>query len=183
MNHGGSRIIKTDRLCLRPFSLEDKGMVYENYGCDEKIRKYISWIPCDTLEKTEEFIRFNIREYESNPKHYSWAIVFEGSVIGSVGIFNVSDDNDSGEIGYSLGSKWWSNGFMTEVCRAVIDYAFRVVGFNRVYATCHVDNAGSSRVLEKVGMSFEGVIRDGQKNLDGSFSNLRMYSVLRNEID
>ena len=52
---------------------------------------------------------------------------------------------------------------------------------HRIYASCHEENIGSKRVMQKAGMTYEGKLRDGQKNLDGSYSNLDLYSILENE--
>ena len=176
----GTKTIKTERLKLRKFEEKDVKEVYENYGSDEKITRYISWIACDSIEKCEKFIEFNKINYENNPQFYSWAITFNDTIIGSIAIFNV-EDNHSGELGYSIGSKWWSRGFMTEACDAILDYAFNQAEFHRIYATCHEDNLASKRVLEKLKMTYEGKLRDGQKNLDGSYSNLDLYSILEVE--
>ena len=100
---------------------------------------------------------------------------------GSVAIFKVNDDNDSGELGYSLGSKWWGNGYMTEAVSAVIDYAFNKVGFNRIYASCHEENIASKKVMEKLSMTYEGLLRDGQRNLDNTYSNLSLYTILKRD--
>lgn len=183
INHKGTLTLKTDRLALRPFKTSDVEEVYNNYGSDINITKYISWIPCDTIEKCENFIKFNLKEYESNPKFYSWAITMDDVIIGSIGIFNVNDNNNSGELGYSLGSKWWGNGFITEACDAVIGYAFNEIGFNRIYASCHEENIGSKKVMEKVSMTYEGLLRDGQRNLDGTYSNLLLYAILKRDCE
>ena len=181
INHKGTLTLKTDRLVLRPFKSSDVEEVYNNYGSDINITRYISWIPCDTIEKCENFIKFNLKEYESNPKFYSWAITMDDVIIGSVAIFNVNDDNDSGELGYSLGSRWWGNGYMTEAVNAVIDYAFNEVGFNRIYASCHEENIASKKVMEKLSMKYEGLLRDGQRNLDNTYSNLLLYAILKKD--
>ncbi|MBE6494069.1 MAG: GNAT family N-acetyltransferase [Methanosphaera stadtmanae] len=181
MNHRGTLIIQTDRLVLRPFKMDDIMDVYKNYGSDTNITQYISWIPCDTMEKCENFIKFNLKEYESNPKFYSWVITLDDIITGSIAIFNVNDDNDSGELGYSLGSKWWNNGYITEAGNAVIDYAFNMIDFNRIYASCHEENIGSKKVMEKLSMTYEGLLRDGQRNLDNTYSNLLLYAILKKD--
>ncbi|MBE6487883.1 MAG: GNAT family N-acetyltransferase [Methanosphaera stadtmanae] len=181
MNHKGTSIIKTERLILRPFKMSDVCDVYDNYGSDVNVARYISWIPCDTIEKCENFIKFNLKEYKTNPKFYSWVITLDDNIIGSVAIFNVDDDNDSGELGYSLGSKWWSNGYMTEATNAVLNYSFNEIGFNRIYASCHEENIASKKVMEKLSMTYEGLLRDGQRNLDNTYSNLLLYAILKRD--
>ena len=60
INHKGTLTLKTERLVLRPFKTSDVEEVYNNYGSDINITKYISWIPCDTIEKCENFIKYNL---------------------------------------------------------------------------------------------------------------------------
>ncbi len=102
-------------------------------------------------------------------------------IIGSIGLFDIDHDSDSCEIGYSLGSRWWGKGYATEAVEAVLDYAFRELYAHRVQATYHPYNIGSKRVLEKCGMKYEGVMRDAQRNPDGSFSNLIICARLSSD--
>ena len=178
MRHKGTTNIQTERLLLRKFKLDDAEDIFENYGSDSKVHKFISWIPCDTEEKVQQFLNMHLEKYANDMEFYAWAIVLNSEVIGSIGLYNVDNDNESVEIGYSLGSKWWGQGLTTEAANAVVNYAFNI-GFHRVYATFHEDNTGSKRVLEKIGMKYEGKLIDGQKNRDNTFSNLDMYSIIR----
>ncbi|HCK87311.1 MAG TPA: N-acetyltransferase, partial [Erysipelotrichaceae bacterium] len=66
----------------------------------------------------------------------------------------------------------------TEAVSAVINYAFEKIEVHRIYATHHIENTASGRVMEKSGMSFEGIMKDAQKNRDGSFSDLKLYAVI-----
>jgi ribosomal-protein-alanine N-acetyltransferase len=93
-------------------------------------------------------------------------------VVGSIGLFDIDHGSDSCEIGYSLGSRWWGKGYATEAVMAVLDFAFGTMCAHRVQATYHPDNIASKKVLEKCGMKYEGIMRDAQKNPDGSFSDL-----------
>ena len=177
MQHKGTTTIQTERLLLRQFRLDDAEDIYQNYGSDSKVHKFISWITCDTREKVQQFLNMHLKKYDDDLEFYGWAIVLNSEVIGSIGLYNVNNDNQSTEIGYSLGSKWWGQGLVTEAAHAVVDYAFDI-GFHRVFATCHEDNIGSKRVLEKIGMNYEGKLIDGQKNRDNTFSNLDMYAIV-----
>ncbi|MDO4620361.1 MAG: GNAT family N-acetyltransferase, partial [Lachnospiraceae bacterium] len=100
---------------------------------------------------------------------------------GSIGLFNVDEDADQVELGYSIGSKWWRHGYATEAAKAVIHYAFDSVEFHRIYASHHIENTASGRVLEKIGMQYEGTLRDGQKNADGTYADLKLYSIIQKD--
>lgn len=181
MNHTGTIEINTERLTLRKFTLADVEAVHRNYGSDPLVNRYISFAPCAELESARGFIGMHLEQYESNPAFYGWAIEVDGEVIGSIGLFNVDDDADQAELGYSIGSKWWGRGYATEAAQAVIDYAFDSVGFHRVYASHHIDNIASGKVLEKVGMHYEGCMRDAQKNTNGTYSDLKLYAILKQD--
>ena len=66
---------------------------------------------------------------------------------------------------------------MSEACQRVIDHGFEQLGLHRIEATCLPRNAGSSRVMEKAGMTFEGVLRDYVQK-EGQFEDLAMYSII-----
>jgi RimJ/RimL family protein N-acetyltransferase len=63
------------------------------------------------------------------------------------------------ELGYVLARDWWGRGFMTEAARAAVEWALGQPGIVRVWAVTDVDNHGSARVLEKIGMQREGLLR------------------------
>lgn len=183
MNHLGTQKIQTKRLCLRRFEPEDAPAVYAHYGSDPRVNRYISWAPARTPAGADTFVKTHLACYDADPAFYGWAIALAGEVIGSIGLFNVNDAAQSAELGYSIGSAWWGKGLTTEAASAVLTYAFDDVGFRRIFATHHVDNRASGRVLQKIGMCREGVIKDGQRNTDGSLSDLILYEALNAEKD
>ncbi|MDO4621690.1 MAG: GNAT family protein [Eubacteriales bacterium] len=181
MNHTGTVEIKTEHLLLRRFAMTDVQSVYLNYGCDPLVNRYISFAPCAEMESAREFIRMHTEQYDRDPSFYGWAVTLNGEVIGSIGLFDIDEGAEQAELGYSIGSKWWGNGYATEASKAVIDHAFSEVGLHRIFASHHIDNTASGRVLEKAGMLYEGTMRDGQKNADGSFSDLKLYAILESD--
>ncbi len=195
MNHTGTVEIKTARLLLRQFTMEDVETAYQNYGSDPLVNQYISFAPCASLESTKGFLEMHVGQYENNPQFYGWAICLNGdtevptstnagspdTVIGSIGLFDVDEELGQAELGYSIGSKWWGKGYATEAAKAVIDHAFQAVGLHRICASHHVDNVASGNVLQKIGMTYEGTIRDGQRNKDGTFSDLKLYGILETD--
>ncbi len=178
MHAVGTQEINTARLKLRPFTMADAPAAYKNYGSDPAVSRYVSFVPCGSMEATEGFLAMHVEQYASDPSFYGWAVTLEGEVIGSIGLFNVDADAEQCELGYSIGSRWWNRGYVTEAAQAVLRYAFDRIGAHRVYASHHSDNTASGRVLTKIGMTYEGTLRDGQKNADGTFSDLKLYARL-----
>lgn len=176
-NLGTERII-TNRLELRRFEETDVEAVYKNYGSDPKVNEYISFAPCAEMDSCRQFIEMHLIQYESDLSFYGWAITLDNQVIGSIGLFDVDENTEQCELGYSVGSRWWGNGYATEAASAVLDFAFNKVGIHRIYASHHIDNTASGKVLTKIGMQYEGTMRDGQRNFDGSFSDLKLYAKL-----
>ncbi len=113
---------------------------------------------------------------------YTRAIVADGKVVGSIGIF-VKDDvyEKSGELGYWLSEAYWRQGITSRAARQVCEAAFRLFPIERIFAEPFSYNAGSRGVLEKAGFTYEGTMRKGvYKN--GKVFDYCMYSLLREEM-
>ncbi len=181
MNHKGTVTIETERLTLRKFREGDVSQVYNNYGRDTKVQKHIKWVPCATLESTNEFIKMHLENYDSKSDFYAWGIEQDGEIIGSIGAFDIDDYIESCEIGYSLGYKYWGQGLITEAVKAVVEYLLTDVGFNRIHASCHKDNVGSEKVMNKIGMHYEGKLREATKGQDNKLADLLLYAILKSD--
>ncbi len=84
------------------------------------------------------------------------------------------------EMGYWIGKPYWQQGYCTEAARAMLGYAFETLGLNRVQAHHLTRNPASGRVMQKIGMTFEGVLRQAIYRWD-RFDDLAVYSILRSE--
>jgi ribosomal-protein-alanine N-acetyltransferase len=84
------------------------------------------------------------------------------------------------EIGYALSRRYWGEGYMSEAVNAVIEFGFREMLLNRIMARCEVNNIASARVMEKVGMQLEGILRQ-HLFVKGRYWDLKIYSILREE--
>jgi RimJ/RimL family protein N-acetyltransferase len=107
------------------------------------------------------------------------AIVCNGKVIGQV-YLNLDPQNVRAELGYSLSRKHWGKGLATEAAHAVMNWGFQTYGLNKVYATCDPRNERSRRVLRKLGMTEEGLLRQHLK-WQGEFRDALHYGILRSE--
>ena len=85
-------------------------------------------------------------------------------------------------IGYVLGEKFWNKGYMTEALDAVIAYLFDATAVNRIEATHDIANPGSGKVMEKAGMTFEGILRQAARNNQGVV-DIAIYSILRADLE
>ena len=173
-------ILETDRLLLRKVSLEDAADIFE-YASDPEVPRFMPWGPHQSIQATYEYLEHVVdiyRQHSPGP----WAIVHkrDAKMIGTCSFGSWERDHRRAEIGYVLNRRYWGQGYMTEAIRAIIAFGFRELGLNRIQARCDVPNIGSARVMEKAGMSFEGVLRQ-QLFSKGSYRDMKMYSILRSE--
>ena len=147
--------IETERLLLRYLREEDTHDIYENINSDKEVLRYF----LDRyVEKESEMTLGRTISYCLNAKRYLFAIVLKetNETIGMILQCSTPDIyNQSSEIGYAIGRKHWNKGYVTEAAKAMIEFLFSH-GVHKVMA-CHlVGNDASKRVIEKLGMSFEG---------------------------
>jgi ribosomal-protein-alanine N-acetyltransferase len=170
-------IINTARLVLRPYGLGDVAAVL-SYAADEEWGRYLP-LPRPYVRKdAERFVAAQI--LVDRTVHPSWAIVFKNSVIGGINIrFNF--EKRLAEMGYSIAHDYWKRGFASEAARAVVESAFRVHrDLNRIRAMADLRNVASQRVLEKVGMVKEGILRQN-RIVHGEFVDEVWFGLLRDE--
>ena len=170
-------IIETERLCLRPYTLEDIEDILA-YATDAEWARYLPVPQPYTRRNAEEFVASQVLlEREENP---SWAIVHHGVGIGGINL-RLDMENHVGELGYSVACKHWGQGVATEAAHAVIGAAFRSLpDLNKVRAMADLRNGASQRVMEKLGMTREGVLRQNRL-FRGEYVDEVWYGLLRSE--
>ena len=174
--------LHTERLTLRRMIPHDAGDMYA-YASDPEVSRYMLWEAHRSLRDTENFLRF-VQERYSRGDPAGWGIVESesGKFIGTCGLQESwRPEHARAEIGYVLSRERWGRGLMTEAVSAVLDAAFERLGLNRIEARCIGGNDASVRVLEKVGMSYEGTSRSSHF-VKGEFRDLHHYAVLREEL-
>ena len=87
---------------------------------------------------------------------------------------------ESAEIGYCIGRKWWKQGITSEALERVMRFLFDEVGVNRVEARHDVNNPNSGKVMQKCGMTLEGIHRQADMNNQG-LCDEACYAILKNE--
>jgi RimJ/RimL family protein N-acetyltransferase len=148
-------VIETDRLILRPFTLDDAEAWLPLISLPEIIR-YTGDTPANSVEQARESLRSRpLRDYAVHG--YGRLAVIEkssGRLVGFSGLKYVEDLHDV-DIGYRFLPDCWGKGYATESAQPLMTQARRVHGFTRIVGTVHPDNPGSSRVLEKLGLRYE----------------------------
>ena len=167
--------LRTGRLLLRPFRMDDVDDVFA-YASDAEWNRYLGLPEPYTRRSAEEFVsNMVLADWETNPM---WAIVHEGRVSGGINL--TTRGRDQTELGYSIARPLWGRGLTTEAARAVIDYGFQSMGLARIYSFANIENEGSWRVMEKLGMKREGIMRSNRLVRDERVDDV-FYAVLREE--
>lgn len=183
MNHSGTKIIETDRLILRRFKIEDKTDMFNNWASDPEVTKYITWPPHDSVELTGMLLEDWTKRYDNN-NYYNWAMELKdsGKVIGNISVVEQKEYIYEAQLGYCMSRAYWGQGYMPEAAKAVVDYLFFEVGFQRIYAGHDIENSKSGRVMEKIGMKKEGIHRKAGINNRG-IVDMVWYAILKEDVE
>jgi ribosomal-protein-alanine N-acetyltransferase len=173
-------ILETERLLLRQITLDDAEDIFE-YAVDPEMAKYVSWDPHTSIEDSIHFIHAMIKKYERICLS-DWGIVYKenNKFMGTCGYGWWSSAHARAEIGYALSKKYWNRGLMTEALRKVVTFGFEKMKLNRIEARCFIANRASEKVMQKIGMKFEGIQREGLFAKE-KYQDLKVYSILRRE--
>ncbi len=171
-------ILKTPDLNLRLFTKEDAEFVAISCS-DIKIYKTTLAIPRPyTTKHALDWISMHEENF-LNDKYYEFAIEIAqtGELIGCIGLSNLSA-HDSGELGYWIVPKHWGKGYATQAAKEVLRFAFDEKGYNRVFASFFAINPASGKVMEKIGMKYEGTRRMHIKK-DGVYHDLVLFGIIK----
>lgn len=177
LKHGGSLIIHTKRLVLRPYLPGDAQAMFDNWASDPEVTRYLSWQPHSELTVTEDIITQWVESYQSDCV-YHWGITMEGELIGDISVVQWNERHEACELGYCLSRRYWGQGIMTEAVQSVMRYLFDRVGFHRIAIRHDIENPASGRVMQKAGLHYEGCLKDALKRPDGSFADICCYGAI-----
>lgn len=172
--------LHTDRLTLRRMLVSDAADMYE-YACRSDVTRYLTWKPHPDDAYTREYLQYLGGRYHVG-MFYDWAIVYEPDrkMVGTCGFTSFQCSSDCAEVGYVLNPSYWGRGIASEALSRVLQFAFEDLGVNRVEARFMEGNTRSRRVMEHVGMTFEGMLREAML-VKGKYVNVGICSILRSE--
>jgi RimJ/RimL family protein N-acetyltransferase len=170
---------QTARLTLRRPTIDDAQAIFDEYAADPEVTKYLVF----TTHREVETVRVFLREVTAAAKEgtrFPWAITLTG-YDRPIGMAEMRVEGARAEIGYVLAKKHWGQGYMPEALRVLVDWAMAQAEIHRVWAFCDVDNRGSTRVLEKIGMQREGILRKWSvsPNINDVPRDCYCYSVVK----
>ena len=167
-NHLGTQPLQTPRLLLRRFTMDDAQNMFDLWCNDPEVTRFLSWGPHGTIDNTKRLLK-------------SWCIEFEGLPIGGIDLIMRSEKSLRAELGYCLSNRYKGRGLVTEAACAVLTFAFEDVGLHKICAKHDVENPASGRIMQKLGMRQEGYMKLDAQRLDGTYSDMVLYGILRDE--
>ena len=173
--------LETGRLRLRDFQDNDIKNIQE-YATDPLVIKYLTFGP-NTEEDSKQFIEFCKKNQTESPRtNYELGIThpMENKLIGGCGIKIDSQKNSVAVIGYCLNRYYWGNGYATEAAFGLLRFGFEELRMHRIYAYVDPENLASRRVLEKIGMTCEGHLRENMV-IHGEHRDSLIYAILKQE--
>ncbi|MCC3213982.1 GNAT family N-acetyltransferase [Chryseobacterium sp. X308] len=169
-------ILQTERLILS--QLEEKDIPFIVELLQHRIFSDLtSNIPYPYVENdARSWVKMSKEAFENNTG-YTFAIRNkEDQIIGAIGLHD--RDDDKAELGYWIGIPYWNKGYVTEAAKAIIDFGFKELKLNKIFATHFPHNPASGRIMEKVGMEQEAVLIKEVKK-DGEYFDLVRYCILK----
>ena len=170
MMHVGTKEIKTKRLVLRKFRLDDAQNMFNNWANDERVTKFLSWKPHENIDLTRKILSEWIENYQKTD-YYNWCIEMDNMPVGNICVVEINNEINGAELGYCLGYNWWGQGIMPEAMSAVVDFLLNNTEIKQVYAGHNIDNQKSGNVLKKCGFV-----------LDDSLLNIERFKKIGYEI-
>lgn len=172
--------IMTDRMILRPFEFSDSEAVF-NYARNPNVAKWVTWEPHKSLADSMAFIRFAHDNYLKGNTVDPLAITLKsnpGYVIGAVGAFWVNRPHKIMELGATLSEEYWGKGLMVEALRALVDHCWKNSDVVRIQSRCKLGNLQSRKMMQKMGMTFEGLMRSSLY-CKGKHWDMEMFGLVR----
>jgi len=171
-----------DRVKLREVRVDDATDALA-WSSDREWFRYLAHEPVDSLDQEQAFFHSLLADTTATPRRtYHLGITTESSdtIIGLARLGVTSERHYAADLGYGIRRDLWGNGITTEAVKLLIGFGFDQLGLHRIWAHHHPDNVASERVLQKVGMTKEGRLRDNMLTSDG-WRDSNLYAILEDE--
>ena len=170
--------LRTERLVLRPVVEADADSLWALHS-DAHVLRYWDSPPWREPERVQRFLA-TCRAMAEEGTGARVAVERDGAFLGWCGLQRWNPDYRSASLGYCFGTAAWGHGYATESARALLGWAYDTLDLNRVQAEVDTRNPASARVLEKLGFTREGTLRE-DCIVDGVVSDSWVYGLLRRE--
>ena len=180
INHTGTVPLETDRLVLRRTVKSDIDEFFF-IQLNPNIRRYLGTNRLgDDLEKNRKY--FNEEKY-NELNYYRWTIVRkeDNKILGCIYLNIHNEKARTAGIDYWIREDAWGNGYTTEASRKILNFAFDTLNINRIESCGGKDNPGTYKVMEKIGLKYEGERKEGIFYYYGGLENLVLYGITKEE--
>jgi ribosomal-protein-alanine N-acetyltransferase len=175
--------IVTEHLKLREFTEDDFEAVLA-YQSDPRYLRYYAQSWAEHLpENVRKLVERQVAYQHEQPRTAFQLVITlrdKGTLIGNVGVRTSRAEATEGDIGCELAPDYWNQGYATEATGAMLAFGFEHLGLHRLSASTMARNSAAWRVLEKLGMTREGELRETTLLADG-WANSLVYGMLRQE--
>lgn len=173
-------VLVTQRLTLRQLELRDAEAIEELAG-EKDVADTALNIPHPYPKGAAATFIHARNEDAAKGNSYTFAVTLTegGAFLGVIGM-HVNKTHNMGELGYWIGKPYWRSGYCTEAAARVVQFAFDGLGLNRVLATAMTRNPASYKVMEKIGMKHEGILRE-QLRKGEIYEDMSYYGLLRSD--
>lgn len=141
---------------LRRPRASDAEAIFE-YGSDPEVAHFADWPVRTTMAPLVEYLHERSARWESG-EEFNWVLTLPPADC-AIGGISCRVAGDAAEIGFLVARRYWGQGFATLAAQTIVEWVLSVPSVGKVWATCDTENLGSVRVLEKSGLSREGVLR------------------------
>lgn len=174
--------LTTDRLLLREYMLKDAVGLLE-IRTDPLVMRYMDREPFKDLAESEKFATLKINDRLEH-KGISWAVCDKatGNFMGDLSFWKLNTSDHRAEIGYTLRSQYWRQGYMSEALHKVLQWGFSSLGLHSVEADINPDNQASRQLLLKMGFVKEGYHREDYY-FRGQYLDSEIYGLLEREFE
>lgn len=174
--------LETERLKMRKMLAMDATDMFD-YARRPEVTKYLTWSPHPDVYYTREYLEYLDGRYRTG-LFYDWGLIHKGTgrMIGTCGFTSFDMSANSAEVGYVLHPDFWGQGLAPEALRRVMQFGFEKMDLHRIEAHYMEGNERSRRVMEKLGMTFEGYRRDAML-IKGSYRTIGVCAILKDEFD
>jgi RimJ/RimL family protein N-acetyltransferase len=151
-----------DKVTIRPIELSDAEAV-QRYAADARVAATTNIPHPYPANGGQDFVERAVASREAGER-YAFAILYDGELVGTIGINAVDKDAGTAELDYCVAAPFWHKGIGSEAARRAIEYAFGQLGLSALFSSCLKENVASARVLEK-----NGFVQTGEFANQGKF--------------
>ncbi len=170
--------VLSDRLRLRPVSMDDAHDIYE-YMCMNEVTRWL-FTACPYMYECLRYIKTELLIYNRTglPSQNALELLESGKVIGTCNYHSVEDD--TAQLGFILNPTYQHQGYMQEALEVLLTQGFTTLGYRRIIAMHMIGNEACQRLLEQLGFVKEGVLREACMR-DQEALTMVLYSYLERE--